>query len=420
MTDVRKQYKKFYTELKQKQDEKSRNEFNEHREKVLLYRKHKRAIAIQNIQKHERMMQIEKEEHDRESKERAQRAINWEAIQQSKRRDNLMRLAAEADYFITPDNIDRHIDNQLNPARVVVPTVFGSGKYGINDEVALEHLKVSKDRLTARKESLGEDPLYPNARVYADQAPLLASRFGTETSELNEYYTYINDSTPKGSEGKLEEPTSLLEEEDEMDAIDIASLELEDFGNLEDDFTFREIPNIKELEKTFNTIVAQPVSEGFDSSMAEKLLQEMETIEEIPAEEEEEDISAYGSADEVSLLKDLDNEQMEAEEEESTGGRGQDDKSKEAPSKSIDEKLIKALDNSDFEYITDRAMTDKQVDPLISSVDNVFPIIKNEVDKERLILELGQTSPLAKAPLYYPIRKRERRRRTIDTEQQKK
>ncbi|EFC46073.1 hypothetical protein NAEGRDRAFT_79215 [Naegleria gruberi] len=405
MTDVRKQYKQFYTTSKEQQDEKSRKEFASHRERVLIYRKHKRANAIQNMQMHERMMQIEKEEHDRERKERAQRAINWESIQQSKRRDSLRRLASEAEYFISPENIDRHIENQLNPARVVVPTVFGSGKYGINDEVALEHLKNTKDRMILRKESVGEDPLYPNSKVYADHMAYLNVRVGTQSGQLFDSYEYINEpegllkmNAEKEQQG-IEESFSSTGEEDEFEAIDMASLELEDI-NVDDkeDLSFRPLTNIENIEKLFESASAN-LKEGFDTTAADKLILELSSIEDLPAS----DLDNMGN-EEVSWFKDLDRTEVEDEQNE----REEEEESDEVE-KEMDQKLMNAAEAGDVEYAIDRAIMDKHNDGLMASVEHIQPILKDEVQKAKLIKELSKTQQLAQAHVLHPMKRKNRR-----------
>ena len=50
-------------------------------------------------------------------------------------------------YFITPDNLERHIERELNPARVLIHhSMFGADKYGVNDEVALHAMRVHQQQ----------------------------------------------------------------------------------------------------------------------------------------------------------------------------------------------------------------------------------------------------------------------------------
>ncbi|KAF0975875.1 hypothetical protein FDP41_005202 [Naegleria fowleri] len=425
MTDVRKKYKQYVEQAKQQQDEKSRKEFAEHRERVLTYREHKRAIAIQNIQKHERMMQIQKEEFERARMERAQRAINLEAIEQSKRRDNLRRLVSEAEFFITPENIDRHIDNQLNPARIVVPTMFGEGKFGINDEVALEYLRVGKERQHLRRESIGEDPLYPNAKVFANHMAFLEHRLGQDTGQLLDLNDYLSGESKVPTEQPQTEMPELAEQEEEeveqsLDDMevnyDLDQLELDWEDEPEEDFKIpTTIPDalLKRFEKAKPELV-----EGVDYSKFDRLLRDMKSVlsnEPISTESQLktlDDSATLEFMNAVSKTSDVEEpaEQPKQrarrpeEEEDILGGDGEP-----VPIPNLGDKTITAMENDDVDYLFDQAMK-MPINPLVASVDNLVPKVKSEQEKEKLMEEMAKAHPLATAYTLQHSSKRRKRK----------
>ncbi|KAG2386565.1 hypothetical protein C9374_002309 [Naegleria lovaniensis] len=426
MTDVRKKYKQYVEQAKQQQDEKSRKEFAEHRERVLTYREHKRTIAMQNIQKHERMMQIQKEEYERARMERAQRAINLEAIEQSKRRDNLKRLVSEAEFFITPENIDRHIDNQLNPARIVVPTMFGEGKFGVNDEVALEYLRVGKERQHLRRESIAEDPLYPNAKVFGDHMAFLETHLGQNTTELFDLYQYLNDTEsdnqPSGQPRPQEVSETADEEEmeqnlDDMEVnFDMSQLELEKDDEPLEDFHIPAALSdefVKKFEKAKPELV-----EGVDYSKYERLLRDMKSLlanEPISIENQLkalDDSSALEFMEAVGKAPNMDESAQQPkqrarkpeEEEEILGGPGEP-----VAIPKLDDKTITALENDDVDYFIEQAKK-LPVDPLVASVNHIVPKVKSQQEKERLLEEMAKIPQLATAHTLHPAPKKRKRK----------
>ena len=93
------------------------------------------------------MTDILEEERERFFREKYQRRLNREASRSAKMQSTLAQLSLESQYFITPDNLERHIERELNPARVLIHhSMFGADKYGVNDEVALHAMRVHQQQ----------------------------------------------------------------------------------------------------------------------------------------------------------------------------------------------------------------------------------------------------------------------------------
>jgi hypothetical protein len=138
MTELRKHYFQQYNQEKERRNEESVQVFKDYEKKVLKRRGQRRAISFQNMAREEQMQEILREETERLARESNQSRLNREAIESSARVAFLRRYAEERKHYVTPENLEIHIERQLNPGRVLVPTMFGPGKYGVNDEVALE------------------------------------------------------------------------------------------------------------------------------------------------------------------------------------------------------------------------------------------------------------------------------------------
>eukprot|EP01080_Neovahlkampfia_damariscottae_P004236 gene4236-7573_t len=134
LNKVRQVYKKEFLENKQKKDAASVEKFKKHREEVLNYRRQKSEVSRYNLQKNQEFMEFLTKERDRKRRERNQNRINQEMIKSTERVYNLQRMVKESQHYITKENIDEHLMKQLNPGRIVTPTIF-KDRIGIIDEV---------------------------------------------------------------------------------------------------------------------------------------------------------------------------------------------------------------------------------------------------------------------------------------------
>ena len=131
---IRQEYKKEYEIKKQKKDADSVEKFKKHREEVLNYRKQKAEVSRYNVKKNQEFMDFLTKERDRKRREKNQNRINQEMIKSTDRVYNLQRMVAESQHYVTKENIDEHLMKQLNPGRIVTPTIF-KDRVGIIDEV---------------------------------------------------------------------------------------------------------------------------------------------------------------------------------------------------------------------------------------------------------------------------------------------
>ncbi len=186
MTRLRKEYEEASTKMTKERDERSVQKFMQFRSKVLEYRKRKNEIALQHVKKNEEYMHLLGSEYGRVKKEKEADRLNHESIAAAYRIDGIRRLKEESDTYITPENIDEHIANQLSFSKLLVPTIFYN-RFGVNDEVAYEVYQESLkemeyERLTALGDNdslrkvremeddskLLSDPLYPGAKFLVD------------------------------------------------------------------------------------------------------------------------------------------------------------------------------------------------------------------------------------------------------------
>lgn len=137
MMKIRSEYREEHQTWKQQHDRASTDKFFAFREKVLEYRKKKRDLVLNNVKHHEERMFQLKNEYDRVRLEKRVDRINKESIESAMRVDALKRLKDESHTYITADNLDQHIAEQLDPERLILPTVFYN-RLGVNDEVRLE------------------------------------------------------------------------------------------------------------------------------------------------------------------------------------------------------------------------------------------------------------------------------------------
>jgi hypothetical protein len=140
ITELRKTYKKEYDEDKAQRNAESVTEFKAYEQRIIKQRMNKRKVSLQNLARQEQIQDTLREEQDRIRREKNQNRLNQDAIESSHRVAFLRRYRDESKHYVTPENLDLHIERQLNPGRVLIPTVFGPNKFGINDEVAMEML----------------------------------------------------------------------------------------------------------------------------------------------------------------------------------------------------------------------------------------------------------------------------------------
>jgi hypothetical protein len=131
---LRKVYSEEWKEKKMKEDQASVEKFKAFRDETLTYRKQKAEVSRHNIQKNQEFIEFLLRERDRKRREKNQNRINQEMIKSSERVYNLQKLVKESQYYVTKENIDQHLMKQLNPNRILTPTIF-KDRVGIIDEV---------------------------------------------------------------------------------------------------------------------------------------------------------------------------------------------------------------------------------------------------------------------------------------------
>jgi len=138
MNKIRDEYRDEYHVMKNIKNKESIKKFEKHRENVLSYREQKREITLENLKKNEEIQLSLRRERDRLRRERNQNRINKELYQLHEQSRLIRNLSRDEKFFVTPENIDRHLEKQLNPNRVMTPTIF-SDRFGVlNDPVYRE------------------------------------------------------------------------------------------------------------------------------------------------------------------------------------------------------------------------------------------------------------------------------------------
>jgi hypothetical protein len=192
---------------KQKEDAASVATFMAHRQKVLAGRSKKRSLSIANVKQHEEYIHHLRNEYQRIRLEKNMDRLNKESIESAYRVDGLRRLKDESHTYVTPENIDDHIAMQLDPSRLIVPTIFYN-RLGINDEVRyemhktvmqeLQQMEANRRNLASIKrhfafeEHLISDDMYPHVKVSHDYEEYLEERFN-EATEIEEKQLAILD-----------------------------------------------------------------------------------------------------------------------------------------------------------------------------------------------------------------------------------
>lgn len=187
MKELRTKFRTEYISKKTEEDKRSVERFNRFRQKVLQYRELKRRVTLKNIYRHQEMSEILSDERERFFREKYQRRLNIEASKHSRIQAALRAMSKESEYYITPENLDRHIERELNPARVLVgPTIFGPDKYGVNDEVALHAMKYQQyqNRMSLEEDKEVVEQERKKQMFRIDDKTGLESSFGTESDPV--------------------------------------------------------------------------------------------------------------------------------------------------------------------------------------------------------------------------------------------
>lgn len=253
MKQVRSEYREQYMAWKEQHDKASVDKFFAFRDKVLEYRRKKRDLVINNVRNHEEYMFHLGNEYDRLRLEKNTDRINKESIESAMRIDALKRLKDESHTYITAENLDDHIAEQLDPERLVVPTIFYN-RLGINDEVNLEihktvvrqmqyeQAKKSNNREKVHKyeyESLLiSDDMYPHERLVERSVDFDEIRENAALEML------------QSQEDVYGDPEVARRMEELKDRLGVGDESLEDFEGYEDiDEAFSEYEELLEGEE---------------------------------------------------------------------------------------------------------------------------------------------------------------------------
>lgn len=290
ISELRSKYHKEYKDLQAAQDRSSVDKFMRARDKVLAYRKKKKDMVLNNVRNHEDYMYKLGQEYDRVRWEKNVDRLNKESMESAARIDALKRLKDESATFITPENIDEHIAKQLDPSRLVVPTIFYN-RLGINDEPRYElhkqtirALNYEREKNNSSPESVSnvirmeyddlfvDDDLYPHVRELYDEEGLVDRRIDDMAVYHRQELTYLENVAM--ARQQREDRKAYGAEEDAEFMADEDLEDLEDLDEDEEDEEDEEEEEDDELDadKTMGALDRMDDTEMMDTSSIDKWL----------------------------------------------------------------------------------------------------------------------------------------------------
>lgn len=344
---IRDDYRKAWMKEKEERNQASIEKFKQHREKIINYRLRKREVSLHNLKRHNEIMDSYNEERARQKRERNQNRINQELLASQDRIYQLQKMVKESKNYLTPDNIDKQLEKQFHPGRVITPTLF-SDRIGILDPVKHYKLEVTGEHLNdplphyspiIRKMSDFWDvkdtvfiPLTENEIKFKEEKMKGQGKTHKEEVTVSTYHNFylenlkilrknapehIQDFEPSQEIQTLKKKNNFLDEDEEdeilpeerlifeiLDDEEVEEISEETFQSIEDEV------EIEEPEITDEDLENIPELQGYDQNEMDDFMNKKVPLEEyfseMPDEDEDESIE-----DELDTSFDLDEFEIE-------------------------------------------------------------------------------------------------------------